>query len=279
MFAALAREVERRTFRLFGRVKSAVDLGVISGATVEISGASRETDSNGDYELALTPGTYDVTISAASYITSHVTVSLVDHTPFDVYLSPLLESDSWRIVLTWNAEPWDIDSHLVFVGDEDACTEMFWDNPRQDCGGVTASLDVDDRDGEGPETTSLLHLDSCNAGFFTSWFSRRSCSRWVFRVKHYTAVYEAAYGSDFMPNLHGWEASGAVVTLYNGDHEYGTYEVKDARGGVGGSGVGGYTNSDGIGGSDDFFWDVFAITSEGTVETCTDYLCPAENRD
>lgn len=268
--SALPNACELITFRLFGRIRSALTTNAISGATLEVSGASHVSDGNGGYEIVLAPGTYECIIRADGFITNHVTVQLLDDAPFDLYLSPVLEADAWRIVLTWNANPEDLDSHLVFHGDEGSCPEMFWNNRRATCGGVVANLDVDDTNGNGPETTTLSDLSRCGRGF--NW--RRTCERWVFRVRHYTALYEQYYG---WPNTHGWSLSGATVTLYNGDHTHGVYDVSDAAcptcNDFGGNGAGGFTNDEGLGGGENKYWSVFAITSGGTVDTCSNENC------
>ncbi|WP_143331149.1 YfaP family protein [Burkholderia aenigmatica] len=62
-------------------------------------------------------------------------------------LSPVMRSlDGLRVVLTWGAEPRDLDSHMTYPGNH-----VYFRSKR----GVDANLDVDDTDGYGPETVTL----------------------------------------------------------------------------------------------------------------------------
>lgn len=62
-------------------------------------------------------------------------------------ISPVMKNlDGLRIVLTWGAYPTDLDSHLWYSDQH-----IYW----KDKVGVQANLDVDDRDGYGPETITI----------------------------------------------------------------------------------------------------------------------------
>jgi tetratricopeptide (TPR) repeat protein len=62
-------------------------------------------------------------------------------------LSPTMNSlDGLRIVLHWNQNPMDVDSHLAFAG-----SHIYFQNKT----GALANLDVDDTDGFGPETITV----------------------------------------------------------------------------------------------------------------------------
>ncbi|RQU19587.1 tetratricopeptide repeat protein [Burkholderia cenocepacia] len=62
-------------------------------------------------------------------------------------LSPVMRSlDGLRVVLTWGAEPKDLDSHMAYPGNH-----VYFRRKR----GTDANLDVDDTDGYGPETVTL----------------------------------------------------------------------------------------------------------------------------
>ncbi|UXY08751.1 tetratricopeptide repeat protein [Kosakonia sp. ML.JS2a] len=62
-------------------------------------------------------------------------------------LSPVLNGlDSMRVVLTWGAQPEDLDSHIVYPGNH-----IYFDHQEGDNG----NLDVDDTDSFGPETITL----------------------------------------------------------------------------------------------------------------------------
>ena len=62
-------------------------------------------------------------------------------------ISPVMQDlDGMRVVLSWGADPRDLDSHMAFPGNH-----VFFGHPR----GIDANLDVDDTDGYGPETITL----------------------------------------------------------------------------------------------------------------------------
>ncbi|MBB3226454.1 hypothetical protein FHW69_001044 [Luteibacter sp. Sphag1AF] len=62
-------------------------------------------------------------------------------------MSPVMRNlDGMRIVLTWGANPRDLDSHIVYPGNN-----IYYASKR----GTDANLDVDDTDSFGPETITL----------------------------------------------------------------------------------------------------------------------------
>jgi hypothetical protein len=145
-----------------GTVRDATTLESISDATVKAFLSGNEagtimTDTSGDYTLDnLSPGMYDVTASATGYIdnTVHVQVDSGKITNQDIFLSP---EGEFTIVLTWGATPADLDSHLFILPDFHIGTSQ---HPvgcdEGDLSGPPfAQLDVDDTDGEGPETITI----------------------------------------------------------------------------------------------------------------------------
>lgn len=117
--------------------------------------------SNGVYSVELEPGEYTVEIVADGYNKEYLNlyVSDNDSTPEqNISISPTLSANEVRIVLEWGALPTDLDSHLIGVcktgGGKDIHVD--WIERRASNGGKTiAELDLDDRDGFGPETTTI----------------------------------------------------------------------------------------------------------------------------
>lgn len=122
-----------------------------------------QTDSYGKYEIQLPSGAYKVTIRCDGYTeeTFECTVSSYSaRTECDFTISPELEEGQIRIVLTWGSSPTDLDSHLNGVTDHGQRVNTSYMN--QTClegGEVVAELDVDDRDGFGPETTTIYEVN------------------------------------------------------------------------------------------------------------------------
>jgi hypothetical protein len=254
---------EEAPHTITGHVRDAVNLNILHGATLVIGDQTITLDSSHRYTVTLPAGQYDYTVSAEGYISiSEGTLTLPASTDQnDIFMSPvMLNTDSYRIVLTWDEQPRDLDSYLVFHETLLSCDEMYYGNPRASCGGVEAQLDVDDTTSFGPETTTLSNTGEC-----PFW---RTC-KWVYRVKSYSSATMQTFS-------HGWVASQAIVRLYNNDAQVATYRVGDNQNGVDGHG---YTSTDGIfdfsHSTDDnaYFWSVFSIDRDGNVEPCTTSTC------
>jgi hypothetical protein len=69
-----------------------------------------------------------------------------------VLLSPSMGSGFWRVVLTWGKNPLDLDLYAILPDGN----RIYWKNNKTEDGSVY--LDIDDRDGEGPETITFKTL-------------------------------------------------------------------------------------------------------------------------
>lgn len=140
----------------------------ISGADVRIFptglGLRDSSNSNGDYSISNVPaGTYWVTATKYGfYQNSAESVGVRDgeRTTANVSLSPLLESQEWRIILTWGEDPRDLDSHLWTPSIQGSSYHIFF--PSASRGSLTeppyANLDVDDTSSYGPETVTIASV-------------------------------------------------------------------------------------------------------------------------
>lgn len=155
-------------------------------------GAAEVSIDSGNYSVELETGDYTFEVSASGYKKEYfnVYVSGADQEK-DFSISPSLAEGEIRIVLEWGATPSDLDSHLEGTtknGDE---VSIYWMNPVATSGAKTiAQLDVDDRDGYGPETITLSELGGT----------------YQYRVHRFSSS-----GSLAM--------SGAVVKVYSGSSE------------------------------------------------------------
>ncbi|AIC17465.1 MULTISPECIES: tetratricopeptide repeat protein [Pseudomonas] len=116
-------------------------------------------------------------------------------------ISPVMQNlDGLRVVLTWGATPSDLDSHMIFPGNN-----IYFRNQQGD----DAHLDVDDIDGYGPETITL-------------------------EKKHYGESYVYAvhdYSNQTRPESRQLAASQAKVFVYMGQSLVRTYYVPQDRSG------------------------------------------------
>ncbi len=108
------------------------------------------------------------------------------------------ELEGYRIVLTWDNEPKDIDSHLVFEGNS-----IFFSNKT----GEKANLDVDDTDGYGPETTTIEKT--------------LSGTKYIYAVHDYTNMV-----NNFSEGL---SESNAKVIVYIGSTQIETFYIPQGR--------------------------------------------------
>ncbi|MGH7469486.1 MAG: carboxypeptidase regulatory-like domain-containing protein [Longimicrobiales bacterium] len=130
-------------------------VAAFNGATLA---ASASTDLNGRYALSVPTGvTYQVAAVAPNYIRhdANITAVAAEHL-LDFVLSPVLAQGQLRVVLTWGADPVDLDSHLF--GPISQSVERFHVFYAA-TGSLTASpfalLDIDDQTSFGPETITI----------------------------------------------------------------------------------------------------------------------------
>lgn len=110
---------------------------------------------DGSFETQLPAGTYTVEIRAAGFITGYEEIEVYENqelTGLNFSLSPNLQNGEIRIVLTWGAQPYDLDSHLEGRSSSGNSIHISYMNMMvQD----VAKLDLDDRVSYGPETTTI----------------------------------------------------------------------------------------------------------------------------
>lgn len=123
--------------------------------------SSTSTDSYGEYELSADgSGYFTLELSKDGYITDYKSVYVgtndtrVDDQDFVMTLE--LTSGEARIVLQWSSYPSDLDSHLEGTASDGTDVDLAFYNRSID--GV-ANLDLDDTDGYGPETTTIMDLN------------------------------------------------------------------------------------------------------------------------
>lgn len=121
-----------------------------------------QTDASGRFIWEGAPGTYLATISRDGYISNEREVSAeIDSQNIGSFaLSPVLENSEIRIVLEWGAQPADLDAHVRCAFDDGTELEVDYTQMTGVRNGETVvELDVDDRDGYGPETVTIKETD------------------------------------------------------------------------------------------------------------------------
>ncbi len=193
---------------LQGQVTDAVSGAPIADAQVCIQGTTQcvDTDANGDYTISdVAPGEQVLNVREDGYIPVNdqlVTITAGETTTRPFAMSPELAVGELRIVLTWGEKPADLDSYLWLPNS----TYIYYDQPGNP---ATANLDLDDTNGNGPETITIAQQED---GTYT------------YAVYNYSV----ARNGDTTP----FSISGAVVRVYKGDQEINTFAVPTTGDGV-----------------------------------------------
>lgn len=265
--------------RVVGQVTDAVTGLLLSGASVTLtdsSGATQQftTGSNGLYVIEhVMRGEITILVTMTDYTDIEITTDLqqdTQHGMLDAAMNPLLEDNSWRVILTWLVHPKDLDAHVTRHQSPGGPTlndpgsrrsHLNWRNDWMGSSAILwwrspyAVLDRDNTQGNGvPETVTLFSLDTCV-----------SDCHFVYRVWDYCSLDTALS-----------QLSGAVVRLYNSAGLHSTYHINQH--GVQHSG----SNQDAWGyDSLQRRWDVFQLdTSDQSgvvVSECLEGVCPEDN--
>eukprot|EP00929_Paragymnodinium_shiwhaense_P066503 TRINITY_DN3336_c0_g1_i3.p1 TRINITY_DN3336_c0_g1~~TRINITY_DN3336_c0_g1_i3.p1 ORF type:complete len:3781 (+),score=899.34 TRINITY_DN3336_c0_g1_i3:54-11396(+) len=220
-FSTLDQVCSKPTFSVSGEVTDAQSAYTkLAGATVKFVDhdgnqvAQATTNSVGQYSLRLPEGVFTAKAKKTGYIDSEQAVSISGPVSVgqaaDLAMSKVLPAGQWRVTLQWAEHSWDLDSWSYF-GDGES-TKVGWTAlSRTDFhSGITATLDRDDTNGFGPETTTYENIGKCQPG--------NSCLLY-FKVHNYNQNHDGTLGD-----------SKAVVTVYKGNHVEGTFEIPKAVG-------------------------------------------------
>lgn len=152
-----------------GLAQDAITTSAVSGASVQFfqgwnnslgqghQVGQTTTDSNGRYSMNLPAGLYTAVFSKAGYTSAIVNVAS-RATPKDENASmvPMRKDADYEIVLSWGDIPADLDSHISAVLGNGQTAHTYFSNKSSSINGKEIfTLDRDDTDGRGPETTTI----------------------------------------------------------------------------------------------------------------------------
>ena len=146
---------------LTGQVVNAVNKEPVPNAQVRIVGKemAATTGDEGWFRLDAAPsGKLPIEVSAPGFTAERFDWELEAgvERAIRVVLSPGLEEGQIRIVLTWDQEPADLDAHLKGPLPDGEEFHVYFHEKGDLKSEEFVRLDVDDRDGEGPETITVL---------------------------------------------------------------------------------------------------------------------------
>jgi len=149
-------------------------------------------DGNSSLNISMYPNTYTVEVGANGYTHSFNTLTILGDVngSYEFSITPALEADQVRAVLTWGEFPYDLDSHLVRKTDGNDDYHVYFGD--QNPSNADANLDTDNTSGYGPETVTISNVN--NASVYT----------------YFVHNYSGGAGS-VLPN------SGAKLEVYFGD--------------------------------------------------------------
>ncbi len=192
-----------------GQVVNAIDSSGLSNVDIQIYNGiyitdnitidpiyTTNTDSNGNYSITLPAGIYTVIITKEGFIKnkSYIVVLGNQSQTYNFTLSPILSEGEVRIVLTWGETPRDLDSHLIKIKNGSIVYHVYYGHRTES----EAFLDVDDTSSYGPETITILNLDT-NA-------------KYIYKVHNYSAGHSLTDTT--------LAHSGAKVTVYWGEQVF-----------------------------------------------------------
>lgn len=202
------------TSTLMGTVRDALSGLAVGGGVLKIwKGWNTNTgytvaetliEDDGTYSLPLFAGYYTAEYSKTGYITTSINnlvISSDETIRRDVILSQTTDNQ-YRVTLQWDANPRDLDSHLIGkLPDSGGDFHVYFGNRSAGYydGSSVAVLDHDDTSGWGFETITFQMQPGDTFKYYVHWFG--------------------GYGT--------WTGSNAVVNLYKGTNLIGTFSVPD----------------------------------------------------
>jgi Mg-chelatase subunit ChlD len=162
-----------------GEVVDATNNRPLKGAEVRLVGTMLRatTGDDGRFRLADAPaGPVGIEISALNYSTDQLekTLSAGAETSVRIALSPGMGAGQIRIVLTWGDTPADLDAHLQGPLPDGSKFHVFFHEKGDLKSKEFVSLDVDDNNGEGPETITVLGVLPGTYHYFVHDYTNRA---------------------------------------------------------------------------------------------------------
>jgi len=160
------------TGTISGTVISSTTGSGLSGVYVSVSENSSyydTTDTYGDFSIVIPQGTYTVIFSLTGYTFSDVSITVTSGQTSEVSTNltignPAVSSGDIRLVLSWGANPSDLDAHLISPYNSE---HLYF----SDSSISGAMLDVDDTSSYGPETVTISNFYDGTYKFYVHRFS------------------------------------------------------------------------------------------------------------
>jgi len=151
---------------IYGTVIDAVNGSALESALVIVKNRDTKetvgravTDNNGRFTVVVDHGRYVVYIGKKQYISDRFNIDVLNDFPRSVYavLTKIIPPQDYRIILTWDRYPIDVDAHLRGPNPGNNDFHIYWNRRTQIKG--KKFLDCDDTSSFGPETITIYGLD------------------------------------------------------------------------------------------------------------------------
>lgn len=191
--------------------------------------AETTTDLNGEYQVSYVPaGMYTIEVGGTGYQTGYFSAICLENTSTgnqNGTVTPLLDSNEIRIVLSWGSSPSDLDSHLTGpIGGSSSRFHVYY--PSSNRGSLTtapyAYLDRDDRDRYGPETITITEVFEGVYRYSVHNYSDRNSSS-SDSLAYSSAHVDVYFGSDLWRSFDVPSQPGTLWTVF----EYSDGEMTD----------------------------------------------------
>src|SRR5699024_6779854 len=166
------------------------------------------TDDAGYYSVELPGGNYTLLLSAEGYVSTTKNIVVIGDSEKpnqNATITPELEEEEMRIVLTWGEEPSDLDSHLTGPKVDGGRFHIYWSNKVYKDAETEVNLDKDDVSSYGPETITVIN--------------QVADGTYKYNVFNYSGRYISEDNKMDLAN------SSAKVEVYKGENLIQTYNV------------------------------------------------------
>lgn len=167
------------------------------------------TGQDGSYSFSgVETGYYTIEAKKEGYVTEYLSTwsvpkealedEIIREVNYNICIYPYISDKEYRVVLEWNANPHDLDSHIEFTDGIGRYGHVYYSRKAYTMSdGSTVQLDVDDVTGYGPETVSFTVNSNDSYRYYVHWYGGTGT----------------------------WQSSGAKVTVYCGNKAVGMYNV------------------------------------------------------
>lgn len=229
-------ESSSATGTIIGKITDASDGSNLSDVSITLSsGETVTTDSIGEFSITgVSVGSISMTLSKSGYSNQTISVTVIEDQTTSASVSLLttaFATNKITIILSWgatsNGAPADLDASLYVPVTSSSTTKVNYSAKGNISSSPFALLDVDDTNGDGPETITINYTGSSLP------YSRT--------YRYY--VHNYSQGAQSQPET--FSSSSAVVRIYINGTLQNTFTVSSSN-----------TN---------YYWHVFDISSDGSI--------------